>query len=81
VVKSDYRYDVGVLENCKLEVDALCTEAKTKLRGSASVLKCLVQRFGQTGESCQVRLYAGWLGVVGCGVVGLVAWGFGGGSE
>jgi len=36
-------------------VDALCAEAKSKLRGSGAVLKCLVTRLEEAGDSCQVR--------------------------
>jgi hypothetical protein len=64
-VKSDYRYDAGVLENCKEEVDGMCAEAKTKLRGSAAVLKCLVQGFEQASGTCQVGAL---LWRAGCGV-------------
>jgi len=52
-VKSDYRYDVGVLTNCGPDIDKLCAEAKTKLRGTASVLKCLAEKFSDTQENCQ----------------------------
>ncbi|KAI8475756.1 MAG: hypothetical protein J3K34DRAFT_453290 [Monoraphidium minutum] len=55
-VKSDYRYDVGVLDNCADEVDTLCAEAKTKLRGTGEVLKCLVNKFESAGEFCQDEL-------------------------
>ncbi len=36
-VKNDYRYDVGVFQACGGDVDRLCAEAKTKLRGNATV--------------------------------------------
>jgi hypothetical protein len=49
------RYDVGVMENCKLEVDSFCADAKSKLRGNAAVLKCLVAQFGKASDVCQVR--------------------------
>jgi hypothetical protein len=47
------RYDVGVLTNCGPDIDKLCAEAKTKLRGTASVLKCLVEKFSDTQDNCQ----------------------------
>ena len=47
------RYDVGVLTNCGPDIDKLCAEAKTKLRGTASVLKCLAEKFSDTQENCQ----------------------------
>jgi hypothetical protein len=31
------RYDIGVLTNCRKDIDELCAEAKTKLRGNAQV--------------------------------------------
>lgn len=55
-VKNDYRYDVGVSTNCATDIDALCADAKTKLRGNATVLKCLVDNFGATGEGCQAEM-------------------------
>ena len=46
-MKSDYRYDAGVFSSCASDVDGFCAEAKSKLRGNASVLKCLVNHFKQ----------------------------------
>ncbi|KAI8477290.1 MAG: hypothetical protein J3K34DRAFT_398918 [Monoraphidium minutum] len=56
VVQSDYRYDVGVQQACAPHIDALCAEAKTKLRGNAAVLKCLVHGFGETSDECQAEM-------------------------
>jgi hypothetical protein len=35
------------------QVDHLCEEAKTKLRGTAAVLKCLIQKFDEANNMCQ----------------------------
>lgn len=43
------RYDVGVLTHCGPDVDRLCATAKGKVHGNATVLKCLVENFSQTG--------------------------------
>ena len=43
------RYDVGVLEHCGKDVDRLCADAKNRLHGNATVLKCLAENFAQTG--------------------------------
>ena len=56
VVKNDYRYDVGVATNCAVDVDLKCAEAKTKLRGNATVLKCLVENFDGLSEPCQAEM-------------------------
>eukprot|EP00195_Chlamydomonas_chlamydogama_P004977 CAMPEP_0202901334 /NCGR_PEP_ID=MMETSP1392-20130828/14194_1 /ASSEMBLY_ACC=CAM_ASM_000868 /TAXON_ID=225041 /ORGANISM="Chlamydomonas chlamydogama, Strain SAG 11-48b" /LENGTH=885 /DNA_ID=CAMNT_0049587883 /DNA_START=46 /DNA_END=2703 /DNA_ORIENTATION=- len=56
VMKTDYRYDVGVFTNCQSDVEAFCKEAKTKLRGNATVLKCLVENFRQITEQCQTEM-------------------------
>lgn len=42
-MKSDYRYDIGVFTNCATDVEVYCKEARSKLRGNATVLKCLVR--------------------------------------
>lgn len=56
MMKSDYRYDVGVLTNCETDVDVYCKDAKTKLRGNATVLKCLVDNFKSLAEQCQSEM-------------------------
>jgi hypothetical protein len=56
MMKSDYRYDGGVATGCKSDIQALCAEQASQLRGNATVLKCLVENFKQTGESCQMEL-------------------------
>ena len=43
------RYDIGVLTNCGPDVDRLCADAKAKVHGNATVLKCLVEHFSLTG--------------------------------
>jgi hypothetical protein len=45
------RYDIGVLTHCGSDVDRLCADAKGKVHGNATVLKCLVENFSQTGVS------------------------------
>lgn len=55
-MKSDYRYDIAVLTNCEADVDHYCAEAKTKLRGNATVLKCLVENFKSLAEQCQTEM-------------------------
>jgi hypothetical protein len=45
------RYDIGVLTHCGSDVDRLCADAKGKVHGNATVLKCLVDNFSQTGVS------------------------------
>lgn len=55
-VKNDYRYDVGVLTNCGDDIEKLCADAKTKLRGNATVLKCLVDKFRDTADGCQSEM-------------------------
>eukprot|EP00879_Flechtneria_rotunda_P000602 GHRR01000712.1.p1 GENE.GHRR01000712.1~~GHRR01000712.1.p1 ORF type:complete len:883 (+),score=207.41 GHRR01000712.1:2504-5152(+) len=55
-VKNDYRYDIGVLTHCGPDIDRLCAEAKTKLRGNATVLKCLVENFPSTADACQSEM-------------------------
>ncbi|KAF6266246.1 hypothetical protein COO60DRAFT_1470052 [Scenedesmus sp. NREL 46B-D3] len=52
-VKNDYRYDIGVMTGCRRDIDEYCAEEKTKLRGNATVLRCLVENFEKTGDSCQ----------------------------
>ncbi|GAX77303.1 hypothetical protein CEUSTIGMA_g4749.t1 [Chlamydomonas eustigma] len=56
VMKSDYRYDIGVFTSCKADVDAHCADAKNKLRGNATVLKCLVDNFRSVSEACQTEM-------------------------
>ncbi|GLI60743.1 hypothetical protein VaNZ11_002971 [Volvox africanus] len=56
MMKSDYRYDIGVFTNCEADVDTYCKEAKTKLRGNATVLKCLVDNFKSLAEQCQTEM-------------------------
>lgn len=56
VMKSDYRYDIGVFTSCKADVDAYCADAKNKLRGNATVLKCLVENFRSVSEACQTEM-------------------------
>eukprot|EP00878_Enallax_costatus_P007022 GHUV01007359.1.p1 GENE.GHUV01007359.1~~GHUV01007359.1.p1 ORF type:complete len:595 (+),score=136.49 GHUV01007359.1:1595-3379(+) len=53
VVKNDYRYDIGVLTGCSSDIDMFCADARTKLRGNATVLKCLVENFAKTSDNCQ----------------------------
>ena len=55
-MKSDYRYDIGVFTNCASDVESYCKDAKTKLRGNATVLKCLVENFRQLAEQCQTEM-------------------------
>ncbi|KAG2435442.1 hypothetical protein HYH02_011942 [Chlamydomonas schloesseri] len=56
MMKSDYRYDIGVFSNCEGDVDMYCKEAKSKLRGNATVLKCLVDNFKSLAEQCQSEM-------------------------
>lgn len=56
VVKNDYRYDIGVLTHCGSDVDRLCADAKGKVHGNATVLKCLVDNFSQTADACQSEM-------------------------
>lgn len=56
---------MGVLAGCADDIDMLCADAKTKLRGNATVLKCLVEKYGSTSEPCQLEMsravrYALW---------------------
>jgi hypothetical protein len=55
-VTSDYRFDLGVKDNCDEEIEGICAEAKSKLRGNGEVLKCLVNNFGKASGICQVGL-------------------------
>lgn len=41
------RFDVGVYTNCAGDVEQFCKDARTKLRGNATVLKCLSDNFKQ----------------------------------
>lgn len=41
---------------CKADVETYCAEAKTKLRGNAEVLKCLVDNFKSVAEACQTEM-------------------------
>lgn len=50
------RYDFGVFTNCEGDVDVYCKEAKSKLRGNATVLKCLVENFKSLQDSCQIEM-------------------------
>jgi hypothetical protein len=43
------RYDIGVMTGCREDIDEHCAEEKTKLRGNATVLRCLVDNFDKTG--------------------------------
>jgi hypothetical protein len=43
------RYDIGVMTGCRDDIEEYCAEEKTKLRGNATVLRCLVQNFDKTG--------------------------------
>jgi len=56
VMKTDYRFDVGVYTNCAGDVDQFCQDAKTKLRGNATVLKCLTENFKALTDSCQSEM-------------------------
>jgi len=47
---------VGVVTNCAADIDTYCAEAKTKLRGNATVLKCLVENSGSVGDGCQSEM-------------------------
>ena len=38
------------------DVDTYCAEAKNKLRGNATVLKCLVDNFRSVSEACQTEM-------------------------
>lgn len=38
-----------MLTHCGSDVDRLCADAKGKVHGNATVLKCLVEKFSQTG--------------------------------
>lgn len=55
-MKNDYRYDIGVFSNCADDVETYCKDAKSKLRGNATVLKCLVENFRQISEQCQTEM-------------------------
>eukprot|EP00798_Chlamydomonas_sp_ICE-L_P015369 gene15369-21453_t len=55
-MKSDYRYDVGVFNNCANDVESFCQDEKSQLRGTAAVLKCLVNNFNSLEENCQVEM-------------------------
>ncbi|MEW5310424.1 MAG: hypothetical protein WDW38_002223 [Sanguina aurantia] len=55
-MKSDYRYDIGVFTNCATDVDVYCKEARSKLRGNATVLKCLVENFRVLADQCQTEM-------------------------
>lgn len=44
LMKTDYRLDAGVSENCKTDIDVLCAEAKGAAHGKAEVLRCLVDK-------------------------------------
>lgn len=56
VMKTDYRYDHGVFTNCANDVDTYCADEKTKLRGQALVLKCLVDNFKDLADTCQTEM-------------------------
>lgn len=55
-MKSDYRFDVGVYTSCASDVDQMCQEEKTQLRGNATVLKCLVNNFKSLTDQCQTEM-------------------------
>ncbi len=46
---------MGVSTNCAADIDAMCAEQKSKLRGNATVLRCLVDDYRKTSDPCQVR--------------------------
>lgn len=50
------RYDVGVLEHCGKDVDRLCADAKNRVHGNATVLKCLAENFAQTGVTARADI-------------------------
>lgn len=56
LMKSDYRYDIGVFSSCGDDVETYCKDARSKLRGNATVLKCLVENFRQISEQCQTEM-------------------------
>jgi hypothetical protein len=37
------------MTECRQDIDEHCAEEKTKLRGNATVLRCLVDNFDKTG--------------------------------
>jgi Golgi apparatus protein 1 len=45
-----------VAANCEADIDSFCYEAKNKLRGNATVLKCLVDNFKSITDACQSEL-------------------------
>uniref|UniRef100_A0A7S0YM23 Golgi apparatus protein 1 n=1 Tax=Polytomella parva TaxID=51329 RepID=A0A7S0YM23_9CHLO len=55
-VKNDYRLDLGVASKCAADVEDKCKAAKAKLRGTAAVLKCLVESFNELKEDCQTEI-------------------------
>jgi hypothetical protein len=46
---------VGVSTSCAADIDAMCAEQKNKLRGNATVLRCLVDNYKKSADACQVR--------------------------
>ena len=44
------------LPPAQADVDAYCADAKNKLRGNATVLKCLVDNFRSVSEPCQTEM-------------------------
>ncbi len=50
------RYDFGVFTTCASDVDTFCADARNKLRGNATVLKCLVENFRMISEACQSEM-------------------------
>ncbi|GFH06252.1 uncharacterized protein HaLaN_00852 [Haematococcus lacustris] len=56
VMKTDYRFDVGVATNCASDVEQFCADARNKLRGNATVLKCLVTNFRSLTDQCQTEM-------------------------
>jgi hypothetical protein len=47
---------VGVLEHCGKDVDRLCADAKNRVHGNATVLKCLAENFAQTGVTARADI-------------------------
>ena len=55
-MKSDYRFDIAVAQGCSDDIESYCKEAKTKVRGKAAVLICLVDNFKVLAEQCQSEM-------------------------
>jgi hypothetical protein len=56
-LKSDWRLDQGVSQECARDVDVHCGEEKARAHGNAEVLKCLVNQMVDPGieiaEGCE----------------------------